>query len=133
MVSCLAMWTAWQTLCPTQIECPRLRYLHLKIQLMMAGTPGVEVRCTAWALVPTSQVFVDGQFSAAPPAEHGSCIPLVPWPDVRGMLGKGVVAANAGVVLSAALVLDSDDVPVRVPVGTLCGGSDVDAVDCWRL
>lgn len=45
------------------------------------------------------------------------------------MAGQGVMAADAGVVLAAALVPDGDDVQVRVPVGALCGGGHVDAVD----
>lgn len=45
------------------------------------------------------------------------------------MAGSGLMTADAGVVLSAAFVLDGDDVQVRVPVGALRGGRDVDAVD----
>lgn len=45
------------------------------------------------------------------------------------MADQCLMAADAGVVLAAALVPDGDDVQVRVPVGALRGGRDVDAVD----
>jgi hypothetical protein len=40
------------------------------------------------------------------------------------------MAANAGVELLAAKVLNSDDVESGVPVGTLCEWCDGEAVDC---
>lgn len=104
-------------------------YSHLEIQLVVPGAPGVEARGTAWAPAPTAQVLVDGQLAAAVPTEHGFCFALVPCPYLWGMAGQGFVAANAGVVLAATLVFDGDYVQVRVPVGALRGGRDVDAVD----
>lgn len=45
------------------------------------------------------------------------------------------MAADTGVVLATALVFDGDDVQIRVPVGALCCGGDVDTVHgamWWR-
>lgn len=95
----------------------------------MLGAAWVEVQGTAWALVSRAQILIDRQFAATASAEHNLCVAFMPWPDLRGMAGQGVMAADAGVVLAAALVPDGDDVQVRVPVGALCGGRDVDAVD----
>lgn len=49
------------------------------------------------------------------------------------MADQCLMTADAGVVLAAALVLDGDDVQVRVPVGALRGGRDIDAVDDGML
>jgi len=123
---------------PHELLRPRkatLMYSHLKIQLVVPGTTRVEARVTAWALAPTAQVLIDGQFAAAAPAEHSFFVAFVPCPYLWGMPGQGFVAADAGIVLAAAFVFDGDDVQVRVPVGAFCFGRDVDAVDeglCWR-
>lgn len=47
------------------------------------------------------------------------------------MSGHFLVAADAGVEETAALVFDGDYVAVRVPVGALEAGGQVDAVDLW--
>lgn len=112
-----------------------LIHSHLKVQLVVPGTTRVEARVTARALAPTAQILIDGQFAAAAAAEHGFCVAFVPCPYLWGMPGQGFVAADAGVVLAAALVSDGDDVQVGVPMGAFCCGRDVDAVDegvWWR-
>lgn len=116
--------------CPTQNS---IEYSHLEVQLIVLGTAGVEARGTAGTFIPRAQVLVYGQFAATAPAEHGFCVAFVPWPYFRRMTGQGVMTADTGVVLAAALMLDGDDVQVRVPVSALRGGGDVDAVDERRL
>lgn len=94
----------------------------------MLGTARVEARGTAWALAPTAQVLIDGQFAAAASTEHSFGVAFVPRPNLWGMTGQGFMAADAGVVLATAFVFDGDDVQVGVPVGALCCGRDVNAV-----
>lgn len=99
----------------------------------MLCTARVEVRGTAWAFISRAQVLIHRQFATTAAAEHSLCVAFVPWPDLRRMVGQGVMAADAGVVPAAAFVLDGNYVQVRVPVGTFCGGRHVDAVDEWML
>lgn len=100
----------------------------------MLCTARVEARGTAWTPAPTAQVLIDRQLAAAAPAEHGFRVAFVPCPDLWGVTGQGFMTADAGVVLATALVFDGDDVQVRVPVGALCCGRDLDAMHggMWR-
>lgn len=92
----------------------------------------IESRSTAGTHVPTAHVLVDRQLGTAPPAENSLGMSLMLRPDEGSMVGKGIVAAYASIILLTALVFDGDDVSFGVPVSALCQGTDIDTPD-WRL
>ncbi|GAB3732501.1 hypothetical protein GCM10027594_14370 [Hymenobacter agri] len=51
------------------------------------------------------------------------------WPDLGGMAGSFVVALDASVELAAALMLDGNNVALRMPVGALGTRIDFCAVN----
>lgn len=88
----------------------------------MQRTPGIEAGSTARASIRTCEVLFDGHLEAAFPAQHGFDLArLVLRPDLGRVPSELLVAADAGVVGTTALVLDGDYVAVGVPVRTLCG------------
>lgn len=95
----------------------------------MQRTTRIKFCSTLRTRVAAREILVHGELPPTPPAEDRLCGPLTARPDLRLMAGERVVAADAGVVPSATLVLDGDHVAVGVPVDTLCYRGDVDAVD----
>jgi hypothetical protein len=92
---------------------------QFEIQVVVVSTAGVEGCLAVWALVATSQVFIDGELGVAVAAEYGLSSALGPRPHLGRVVGQGIVAGNAGVVLTAALVPDGDNVALRMVVGAL--------------
>lgn len=82
---------------------------------------------------PTSalHVLVDAQDIFTRSAKHCLYVPLVPWP-YAGLVGLlCIMAADAGVELLTAEVLDGNDVERRVPVGALSQRGDGETVNNW--
>jgi hypothetical protein len=84
------------------------------------------------APTPAIHVFLNAQDMLARSAQYCLFVSLASWPDARIVRFICIVAADAGVELLAAEVLDSDDVQWRVPVCTLGQRSNGQAVHCWR-
>lgn len=97
----------------------------------MPRTPRIEICTAAGTHISRAHVLVNGQLGATSPAEHGLVLSFMPWPDLGRVMSKRFVAAYTGIVLIATLVLDSDNVPIGVPVGALCQGTDVQALNWW--
>lgn len=93
----------------------------------MQRTSRVELSTTARTNVSALHVLLDCQLLATTSAQYGlGCLPLALRPDLGLMISgsQAFVAADAGIILAAALVSNGDDVALRVPVETLRKRSD---------
>src|SRR6185312_3791882 len=106
----------------------RLR-VRREVEVLVLGASGVEGGAAAWAAVVAGQVGVDAELGPANAAEHGRLVPFGPGPDLRRVVGQGVMAVAAGVVGPAAGHLDGDDVEVATPVGAAGLRVEVEAAD----
>lgn len=102
---------------------------HLKVEVIVIGTTGIELCPTAWADRQAGQVLLDRQLVAAFPTEHCLGIPFCPWPKRVGVPGRGFMAADARVVLAATFVPYGNDIARRVPVSALREGRHIDTLD----
>lgn len=67
-----------------------------------------------------AEIFIDSQFMAAFAAQNSSggglfCL----GPDLGWVAGECLMAADAGVVITTALVTNGDDVALGMPMGAL--------------
>lgn len=97
----------------------------------MPLTPRIKPTPTPHTHTPTPHVLLNTRHILAPATQHRALAPAAPWPHPRHMIFQPVVAADAGVELAAARVLDGDDVEGGVPVRALGEGGCGDAVDVW--
>ena len=79
------------------------------------------------------EVLGDGEFGTASSAEDGRLVPFGLLPDLDGMPGQRNVAILAGVIESAALHLDGDDVGGAVVVEAAGLGIEVQSADFWSF
>src|SRR6185369_9871083 len=84
----------------------------------MVTTTGIE-RCFAGrALIGTVQVLLDAHLGPTNTAQHGRLVPFDLRPSLAAVIGQGVMAFFAGIVLAAALHADRDYVQRCVIVRT---------------
>ena len=76
----------------------------------MILTPRVEALPTLSTTAPTVQVFFNTENMLAGAAKHRTIASSTPRPDSRLVSLTRIVAADAGIVLLAAVVFDGDDV-----------------------
>lgn len=98
----------------------------------MILTPRIEALPTLSTTAPTIHILFDTEDMLAGATKHRIVASSTFRPDSRLVSLTRVVAADAGIVLLAAVVLDGDDVERRVPMGTLGQWCDRDTVDSWR-
>jgi len=101
--------------------------------MVVAAASGVEGGPAGGAARVALKVLGDGEFGAAGTAEDGRLVPLGLRPDLDGMAGEGDVAILAGVIESAALHLDGDDVGGAVVVEAAGLGIEVQSADFWSF
>jgi hypothetical protein len=98
----------------------------------MILTSRIEALPTLSTTAPTIHVLFDTEDMLAGATKHRTIASSIPRPDSRLVSFTRVVAADAGIVLLTAVVLDGDDIERRVPMGTLGQWCDRDTVDSWR-
>jgi hypothetical protein len=98
----------------------------------MILTPRIESLLTLSTTAPTIHVLFDTEDMLAGATKHRIIASSTHRPDPRLVSFTRVVAADAGIVLLAAVVLDGDDIERRVPMGALGQWCDRDTVDSWR-
>lgn len=95
----------------------------------MVTAAWVEVRMTAGAVVSTHQILSYAQFPSAASAQYSWLVPLAFRPDLDRVIGQRVVTVFAGVVGSAALHPDCDDVFRLAVVGASRLRVEADSAD----
>ncbi len=107
----------------------RVSAARLEIEMIMAGAARIERRPAGGTAVSACEIAGHAQFHATCAAEHGWTIPFGDGPRRRGVIGQGVVAFAAGVVLAAAAHADGDDVARAVIVSAARLGVEIEAGD----
>jgi hypothetical protein len=93
--------------------------VDLKVQIPVVLTARVEPFPTFCTFTATVHIFLNAQHMLACSTKYRSLISLIPWP-YTGLVGlASIVAADAGVKLLAAEMLDGDDVQWGMPVRAL--------------
>lgn len=78
--------------------------------MIVLSTPRIESLTTTWTPRLTVHVLADGKFRFTNATENRSLIPFCLGPDLDGVMSECGVAIFAGIVETATLHLDSDDV-----------------------
>lgn len=81
-----------------------------KVKVRMFAAGGIESSAAGRALVAAAEIVRDGHLTAAGAAQHRAHGPLGARPDLDRMVREGLVAILAGVIDTAALHPDRDDV-----------------------
>ena len=84
--------------------------IDFEIQIPMILTPRVEALPTLSTTAPTIHILFHTEDMLAGATKHRTVAPSTPRPDSRLVSLTRIVAADAGVVLLAAVVFDGDDV-----------------------
>lgn len=108
---------------------PGKHRISLEIKMMVMGAGGIEGGAAVRAAGIAMQIFVNGQFPFAGAAQNGGLMEFGAGPDGNRVVGQGDVAVLAGVVETAAVHLDGDDVDWRVEVGAAGLRIEVKAAD----
>jgi hypothetical protein len=96
---------------------------------MVGRAARIERRTAFRTGVIARQILVDRQFRSARAADYGTRIVLVAVPLLQRVIGEGVMAVLARVVLAAAAEFDGDDVQIGVVVGAAGLGVCANAQD----
>lgn len=115
----------------TPVTRRRLFRINLKVQIPVILAPRIEAPSTSSTLASTLHILLHAQDVLARSTKHCFLSSLTCRPDARSVGLTCIVAADAGVELPAAEVLDGDDVQRGVPVSALGQLGDVQAVDRW--
>jgi hypothetical protein len=110
----------------------RVLLIELEVQIPMTLTPRIEALPTLGTTAPTTHVILDTEDMLASATQHCVFTSSTFRPDPRPVSLTRIVAADAGVVLPAAVMLDGDDIERRVPMGTLGQWCNRDTVNSWR-
>ena len=84
--------------------------MKVEIEMIVIATAGVELRPASRALGLTPHVLENGQLCTAGAAKNRFPVPFILGPHFDFVTGKGGVTILAGIVDSAALHLDRDNV-----------------------
>ena len=113
-----------------RIPAPSVRgWLYLEIEVVVTGAAGVEGRAARRAGKARREVVPDGEFRSTRPTEDGSLAELLPLPARGSVAFELLVAGGAGVVPSATLKLDGDDVEFAVIVDAASLAIDQPSMD----
>src|SRR5579864_1679370 len=93
---------------------------NLKVKMIVAAAPGIEVRTTNRAARITLHVLQNRQRCAAPAAKNGLLVPFAHRPNGYRMIGQRLMTILAGIVQAATFHLYGDD--VSRPVIMLAAG-----------
>ena len=105
--------------------------MRFEIKRIVVSAAGVKLRPARGTGIPAAHILTNREFSRAGTAKDGALVPLAFRPDRRGMPCERRVAILAGIVNSAALHFDGNDVSRAAVVLATRLGIELNPADFW--